>query len=162
MKRLFSLLTAFVLAAALCISVGAAAICKWGGFALTGSMSEGEKMALLEKVAALPGGVEVRDEDGTVHYLDETGKEVLVLSAQEAAKHEQELLRAQEQTVRESTALVDADTLPPELAVTARTQESEVMAVQHKIYPIYGVQFHPESIMTPDGKTMLRNFIKEI
>ena len=57
---------------------------------------------------------------------------------------------------------VDADTLPPELAVTARTQEGEVMAVQHKIYPIYGVQFHPESIMTPDGKTMLRNFIKEI
>ena len=105
-------LVAAVLAAALCISVGAAAICKWGGFALTGSMSEGEKMALLAKVAALPGGVEVRDEDGTVHYLDETGKEVLVLSAQEAAKHEQELLRAQEQTVRESTALVDADTLP--------------------------------------------------
>ena len=57
---------------------------------------------------------------------------------------------------------VDADTLPPELAVTARTQEGEVMAVQHKIYPIYGVQFHPESIMTPDGKTMLRTFIKEI
>ena len=57
---------------------------------------------------------------------------------------------------------VDADTLPPELAVTARTQEGEVMAVQHKIYPLYGVQFHPESIMTPDGKTMLRNFIKEI
>ncbi len=57
---------------------------------------------------------------------------------------------------------VDADTLPPELAVTACTQEGEVMAVQHKIYPIYGVQFHPESIMTPDGKTMLRNFIKEI
>ncbi len=57
---------------------------------------------------------------------------------------------------------VDADTLPPELAVTARTQEGEVMAVQHKIYPIYGVQFHPESIMTPDGKTMLQNFIKEI
>ena len=46
--------------------------------------------------------------------------------------------------------------------MTARTQESEVMAVQHKIYPIYGVQFHPESIMTPNGKTMLRNFIKEI
>ena len=57
---------------------------------------------------------------------------------------------------------VDADTLPPELAVTARTQEGEVMAVQHKIYHIYGVQFHPESIMTPDGKTMLQNFIKEI
>ncbi|MDO4168107.1 MAG: aminodeoxychorismate/anthranilate synthase component II, partial [Eubacteriales bacterium] len=35
-----------------------------------------------------------------------------------------------------------------------------VMAVQHEKYPIYGVQFHPESIMTPDGKKMLKNFIK--
>ena len=56
---------------------------------------------------------------------------------------------------------VDADTLPPELAVTARTEDGEVMAVQHTQYPIYGVQFHPESIMTPDGRTMLQNFIKE-
>ncbi len=36
------------------------------------------------------------------------------------------------------------------------------MAVQHKAYPIYGVQFHPESILTPDGKRMIHNFIKEI
>lgn len=56
----------------------------------------------------------------------------------------------------------DADTIPKELKVTALTTDAEVMAVQHKNYPIYGVQFHPESIMTPDGKTMLRNFIKEI
>lgn len=34
------------------------------------------------------------------------------------------------------------------------------MAVQHKKYPVYGVPFHPESILTPDGKTMLRNFFK--
>ncbi|MBQ9768053.1 MAG: aminodeoxychorismate/anthranilate synthase component II [Lachnospiraceae bacterium] len=54
----------------------------------------------------------------------------------------------------------DAATLPEELKVTALTADGEVMAVQHKEYPIYGVQFHPESIMTPDGKTMLENFIK--
>ena len=56
----------------------------------------------------------------------------------------------------------DADTIPEELKITARTTGGEVMAVQHKEYPIYGVQFHPESIMTPDGKQILRNFIKEI
>ena len=51
------------------------------------------------------------------------------------------------------------ETMPDELAVTAITDENEIMAVQHKEYPIYGVQFHPESIMTPDGKRMLENFI---
>lgn len=56
----------------------------------------------------------------------------------------------------------DADTIPEELKITAVTTDGEVMAVQHKSYPIYGVQFHPESIMTPDGKQMLKNFIKEI
>lgn len=56
----------------------------------------------------------------------------------------------------------DADTIPECLKITALTTDGEVMAVQHKEYPIYGVQFHPESIMTPDGKQMLRNFIKEI
>lgn len=54
----------------------------------------------------------------------------------------------------------DPDTIPQCLRVTARTQDGEVMAVQHREYPIYGVQFHPESILTPDGKTMLQNFIK--
>ena len=53
----------------------------------------------------------------------------------------------------------DPDTLPDCLAVAARTADGEVMAVQHKEYPIFGVQFHPESILTPDGKTMLENFI---
>lgn len=55
----------------------------------------------------------------------------------------------------------DPETIPDELMVTALTEDGEVMAVQHKEYKIYGVQFHPESIMTPDGKKMLRNFIKE-
>lgn len=56
---------------------------------------------------------------------------------------------------------VAADTLPPELKATARTEDGEIMAVQHRQYPIYGVQFHPESIMTPEGKAMLKNFIEE-
>lgn len=56
----------------------------------------------------------------------------------------------------------DAATIPEELKVTAVTTDGEVMAVQHCEYPIYGVQFHPESIMTLDGKKMLENFIKEI
>lgn len=56
----------------------------------------------------------------------------------------------------------DPNTIPDALQITARTDDGEIMAVQHRVFPIYGVQFHPESIMTPDGKTMLTNFIKEI
>lgn len=53
----------------------------------------------------------------------------------------------------------DPNTIPDCLKVTAVTDEGEIMAVQHIEYPIFGVQFHPESIMTPDGKLMLKNFI---
>ncbi|MED9969477.1 MAG: aminodeoxychorismate/anthranilate synthase component II [Ruminococcus sp.] len=55
---------------------------------------------------------------------------------------------------------VDEDTLPECLRVTAKTEDGEVMAVQHREYPVFGVQFHPESIMTPNGKIMLENFIR--
>ena len=54
----------------------------------------------------------------------------------------------------------DASTIPEELRVTAVADDGEVMAVQHREYPIYGVQFHPESILTPEGRQMLKNFIK--
>lgn len=53
----------------------------------------------------------------------------------------------------------DGETMPECLKITAVTDDGEIMAVQHKDYPIFGVQFHPESIMTPDGKTMLKNFL---
>jgi anthranilate synthase component 2 len=53
----------------------------------------------------------------------------------------------------------DPATLPEELKVTAKTEDGEVMAVQHVSRPIYGVQFHPESILTPDGRKMLANFL---
>lgn len=52
------------------------------------------------------------------------------------------------------------ETMPDCLKVTAKTADGEIMAIEHKEYPIYGVQFHPESIMTPEGKKMIRNFIE--
>ncbi len=54
----------------------------------------------------------------------------------------------------------DPDTLPASLKVTAMTSEGEVMGVQHRDHSTFGVQFHPESILTPDGKRMLKNFIE--
>lgn len=52
------------------------------------------------------------------------------------------------------------DTIPDALKIIAQTTDGEIMAVKHKNYDVYGVQFHPESIMTPNGKTMLYNFLK--
>ncbi len=54
----------------------------------------------------------------------------------------------------------DRGTIPECLKITARTDDGEVMAVEHKEYPIYGLQFHPESILTPLGREMLANFIQ--
>ena len=54
------------------------------------------------------------------------------------------------------------ETVKEPLTVTARTVDGEIMAVQHREYPIYGVQFHPESILTPKGKQILANFLKGI
>lgn len=50
--------------------------------------------------------------------------------------------------------------LPVELMVTAETQDGEVMAVEHRAYPLYGVQFHPESVLTPNGKDIIANFLR--
>lgn len=58
-----------------------------------------------------------------------------------------------------SLALLE-ETIPDCLQVIARTEDGEVMGVKHKDYPIYGLQFHPESILTPDGKIMIENFLK--
>ncbi|NGM16490.1 aminodeoxychorismate/anthranilate synthase component II [Eggerthellaceae bacterium zg-893] len=53
----------------------------------------------------------------------------------------------------------DEATLPACLAVTARTPDGEVMAVEHRDLPVFGMQFHPESILTPTGPAMLENFL---
>jgi len=51
------------------------------------------------------------------------------------------------------------DTIPEELIIIARSDDGEIMAVKHRDYDIYGLQFHPESILTPEGRTILENFI---
>jgi anthranilate synthase component 2 len=51
------------------------------------------------------------------------------------------------------------DSVPPVLVVTARTEDGEIMAVRHRDHSVYGVQFHPESILTPLGGRILENFI---
>lgn len=61
---------------------------------------------------------------------------------------------------RYHSLIAKKDTIPDELTVTAVTDDGEVMAVKHRDYEIYGVQFHPESIMTPDGMKMLKNFFE--
>jgi len=52
------------------------------------------------------------------------------------------------------------DTLPAALKITARTADGEIMAVCHRDYPVYGLQFHPESILTPRGGAIIKNFLK--
>ncbi len=54
----------------------------------------------------------------------------------------------------------DPATIPGCLRVTALTSDGEIMAVEHRQYPVYGLQFHPESIMTPNGKRIIANFLE--
>jgi anthranilate synthase component 2 len=60
---------------------------------------------------------------------------------------------------RYHSLIVENHSFPSSLDITALSEEQEVMALQHPAFPLYGVQFHPESILTPDGSTMLANFL---
>lgn len=64
------------------------------------------------------------------------------------------------QVARYHSLVATKDSIPDCLTVTALTDDEQVMAVQHVTYPIFGVQFHPESIMTPDGGEMVQNFLR--
>jgi anthranilate synthase/aminodeoxychorismate synthase-like glutamine amidotransferase len=64
------------------------------------------------------------------------------------------------QATRYHSLVVKRDTLPDCLEITADTAEGEIMGVRHRTYPIWGVQFHPESILTENGRTIVRNFLK--
>jgi anthranilate synthase/aminodeoxychorismate synthase-like glutamine amidotransferase len=63
------------------------------------------------------------------------------------------------EATRYHSLIIRRETIPDCLQITAETDQREIMGVRHKDYPIEGVQFHPESILTQQGKTLLRNFI---
>jgi anthranilate synthase/aminodeoxychorismate synthase-like glutamine amidotransferase len=64
------------------------------------------------------------------------------------------------EATRYHSLIVKRDSVPAVLEITAETSEGEIMGLSHREYPIHGVQFHPESIMTAVGKRLLENFLK--
>ena len=64
------------------------------------------------------------------------------------------------EATRYHSLLVRRDSIPECLSITAETAEGEVMGLRHKEMPIHGVQFHPESILTLEGKKLLENFLR--
>ncbi|MBN2505597.1 MAG: aminodeoxychorismate/anthranilate synthase component II [Verrucomicrobia bacterium] len=64
------------------------------------------------------------------------------------------------QATRYHSLVIKRDTLPDCLEITAETDEGEIMGVRHREWPVWGVQFHPESILTEHGRTMVANFLK--
>ena len=64
------------------------------------------------------------------------------------------------EATRYHSLIVKRDTLPDSLEVTAKTEDGTIMGLQHKEFPIHGVQFHPESILTASGKKILKNFLE--
>ncbi|MCD8220775.1 MAG: aminodeoxychorismate/anthranilate synthase component II [Clostridiales bacterium] len=54
------------------------------------------------------------------------------------------------------------ETMPAELKATSMTEDGEIMSVEHQSYPVFGVQYHPESILTPDGKKLMENFFRYV
>ncbi len=63
------------------------------------------------------------------------------------------------EATRYHSLVVEPESFPSSLRVTARTADGEIMALEHRELPVWGVQFHPESILTPDGKRLLANFL---
>jgi anthranilate synthase component 2 len=63
------------------------------------------------------------------------------------------------EVARYHSLVVEADSLPESLEITASTADGLIMGVRHKEWPVFGLQFHPESIATPEGPALLRNFL---
>ncbi len=66
------------------------------------------------------------------------------------------------EAVRYHSLIVERATLPAELEITAETEDGLIMGLRHRRYPVEGVQFHPESILTRPGKDLLRNFLAQV
>jgi len=64
------------------------------------------------------------------------------------------------EATRYHSLIVRRDSVPEVLEISAETAEKEIMGLRHREYPIHGVQFHPESILTPEGKQLLKNFLE--
>ncbi len=64
------------------------------------------------------------------------------------------------EATRYHSLIVERETLPETLQVCAETEDGLIMGLRHEEYPVYGVQFHPESILTPSGKDLLRNYLE--
>ena len=98
---------------------------------------------------------------GTVSYATKLmhGKSSKVMIATENALFQG--LPPEIQAARYHSLAGVKETLPDDLAITAWTDDGEIMAVCHKEYPIYGLQFHPESILTPKGNIIIENFINK-
>lgn len=63
------------------------------------------------------------------------------------------------EVIRYHSLVVERESLPEALTISAETDDGEIMAIRHEEWPVEGVQFHPESILTPSGKDLLRNFL---
>ncbi len=64
------------------------------------------------------------------------------------------------EATRYHSLVIDEATLPGDFAITARTREGVIMGIEHRRMPLYGVQFHPESVLTREGKRLLGNFLR--
>ena len=69
-------------------------------------------------------------------------------------------LEAEEQVGRYHSLIIENDSLPDVLKITATTDDGCIMAVEHRSHPTYGIQFHPESVLTPCGMKIIENFLK--
>ena len=96
---------------------------------------------------------------GTVSYAKELmhGKSSVAQILEESPLFKN--LGTEIQVARYHSLAAIRDTLPEELKVTAVTDDGEIMAVEHRDYPVYGLQFHPESVLTPKGMTLIENFL---